>query len=153
MLWKAPARPSKPGNPYGIPTPPTATGDGGSGEEREVASYRAQRATRRASQESYWPPRREEIPACLSKGGFANICLYMAPNPSPEARESLPVVLDSLGQEVLRSLEMGVIPDHRVLEVLALAALVQTGTRTHIELENAFERYSDLTSCLVDGGA
>lgn len=67
--------------------------------------------------------------------------------------ESLPAVLESLGRKVLGSLEMGIIPDHRVLEVLALAALVQIGARAPFELESAFERYADVLGCAVEGGA
>lgn len=65
--------------------------------------------------------------------------------------ESLPVVLESLGRTVLGFLEMGVIPDHRVLEILALAALVQAGARAPVELESAFERYGNLAGCPVEG--
>ena len=64
--------------------------------------------------------------------------------------ESLPVVLESLGRTVLGFLEMGVIPDHRVLEILALAALVQAGATPPVELESAFERYGDSAGCAVE---
>jgi hypothetical protein len=64
--------------------------------------------------------------------------------------QSLPAVLESLGRTVLGSLEMGVIPDHRVLELLALAALVQTGAGEPVDLERAFERYGDVTGCAVE---
>lgn len=63
-----------------------------------------------------------------------------APLRLPDLGPHLPtkVALESLAKNVRGALRMGVIPDARLIELLAIAALVTTGAATKEELRVAF---------------
>lgn len=58
--------------------------------------------------------------------------------PDLQPQVSTKVVLESLAKNIRGALCMGVIPDARLIELLAIAALVTTGAATKEELRVAF---------------